>query len=996
MSNLDRASVNRRIQSSEKTVKILKAFFENENYCFTSFTSKNHGELMQKIIQNSNEEDNRESQSLCSDPSLNDFINSLCRIFSPSPSTTDPNQTITNHDGMVKYNIYSLQSISSTTTADSVKSIWLPRSMIISDAHQILSTLLYSDDISKLPVDLADYVLIYENIMISLENQSKELYEEILKISFRLNRFALPPFRLLVIHRSQLLLLERKESTPVLTENGSLSIAQLIMFPLIPTYSDQYDDENFPGTQILSVVNSGRDYWPIPEIKIGFIRSALIHPLKYDELRRIIANIVRANDGLGDVRMSVDKYLELLQLIFRQVNGDVPNNQSIIPSLKKLVHIYDHPLLIALPYDRLILSQFSRSKCSDGRYAQGIMADGKYYSLANNRYTSMLQLKINRGSIIHLRFNEESDTISNGNLLKASAMIINESYDEVSKHSCSIHYDNSTACLIFPLSVVDSMMSSYRMIRYESRVDFLRSFFMISNNWLDSSMKINKSIAYNMNSSVIDDADSGRTAIPRHEHYFHAETVDDNRFARLINYPSTTSLLPLVNKPECSNCLSLLDDDNLECPYCTQIFCRTCIEHNYVDDSDDRCCPKCHNLVNISDYRRSTIIGRLEKEGISALQCSECHQVSMYHRLCCDPNCATLFCNNCYKRIASSQSVPVTQAHGSHETIKCLQCNTANTFVSNAVLYYSERIIEYQTAKNIESLSNISLARCTLPNSVWTEEEWSPDEGTLEENYNRLLSVINFKGSHIHFGEENKERPLLVINEPPEFMCPETLQLSYWSSESEISQWENDNRVVFFEYNRRSVAAYIPHFSKLTVRSSRFRDHFMLDESFLCVTYDYDFINTKDQNISYMRGGLSYKRPCGWYRKAIRVVNKYDNDEWLGRTDKAWPVAYHGTTADNVKSILQNGLRAGGSNGIPISNGRMHGSGIYLSPDPAYSGRINYSRPFVVDGHRHQLMFQVRVKHDESLTEPVHGAPIWLCSNPSNIRPYGILIKEMQ
>ncbi|RGB37535.1 hypothetical protein C1646_756777 [Rhizophagus diaphanus] len=65
-----------------------------------------------------------------------------------------------------------------------------------------------------------------------------------------------------------------------------------------------------------------------------------------------------------------------------------------------------------------------------------------------------------------------------------------------------------------------------------------------------------------------------------------------------------------------------------------------------------------------------------------------------------------------------------------------------------------------------------------------------------------------------------------------------------------------------------------------------------------------------------MRGNYEYKRLCGWRRFALNVLNKYDDNNWLGvdkRNDSSssvrgeWPVSYHGTAKDNCKSIAEDG-----------------------------------------------------------------------------------------
>ena len=60
---------------------------------------------------------------------------------------------------------------------------------------------------------------------------------------------------------------------------------------------------------------------------------------------------------------------------------------------------------------------------------------------------------------------------------------------------------------------------------------------------------------------------------------------------------------------------------------------------------------------------------------------------------------------------------------------------------------------------------------------------------------------------------------------------------------------------------------------------------------------DYDFTNISDKGKKFLRGGLEYKRPCGWKRYALKVGDKYNNLEWLGKkgntqNDTEWAVSY--------------------------------------------------------------------------------------------------------
>ncbi|GBC45373.2 ubiquitin-related domain-containing protein [Rhizophagus irregularis DAOM 181602=DAOM 197198] len=55
-----------------------------------------------------------------------------------------------------------------------------------------------------------------------------------------------------------------------------------------------------------------------------------------------------------------------------------------------------------------------------------------------------------------------------------------------------------------------------------------------------------------------------------------------------------------------------------------------------------------------------------------------------------------------------------------------------------------------------------------------------------------------------------------------------------------------------------------------------------IDSDFLDPMYDCDFTNIVD-DIKFMRGSYEYRRPCGWKRIAVKVLNKYGDNAWLGK-----------------------------------------------------------------------------------------------------------------
>jgi hypothetical protein len=76
-------------------------------------------------------------------------------------------------------------------------------------------------------------------------------------------------------------------------------------------------------------------------------------------------------------------------------------------------------------------------------------------------------------------------------------------------------------------------------------------------------------------------------------------------------------------------------------------------------------------------------------------------------------------------------------------------------------------------------------------------------------------------------------------------------------------------------------------------------------------------------------GGQDYYPPKAYYHYGLNVSGKYDcgDDIWLGCSNcpGEWCVAYHGTSYENIQSIINSSLRSGNSN--------AYGKGIYCYPN---------------------------------------------------------------
>lgn len=46
--------------------------------------------------------------------------------------------------------------------------------------------------------------------------------------------------------------------------------------------------------------------------------------------------------------------------------------------------------------------------------------------------------------------------------------------------------------------------------------------------------------------------------------------------------------------------------------------------------------------------------------------------------------------------------------------------------------------------------------------------------------------------------------------------------------------------------------------------------------------YDFDFTKINDGSVTFKRGPFIYRRPCGWERFALKVLDRYEDNTWLG------------------------------------------------------------------------------------------------------------------
>ena len=169
---------------------------------------------------------------------------------------------------------------------------------------------------------------------------------------------------------------------------------------------------------------------------------------------------------------------------------------------------------------------------------------------------------------------------------------------------------------------------------------------------------------------------------------------------------------------------------------------------------------------------------------------------------------------------------------------------------------------------------------------------------------------------------------------------------------------------------------------------------FTLDDDVLDPQYNFDFTDLEDDGSVFTRGDREYIRPYGWNRIALNVKDKYESTVWLGgtrggirtaRVQGEWPVSYHGTKRRFAQQIA--------STKYDLAKGERfkYGRGIYSTPDPEIAEM--YAQEFKFQGKRYKVILQNRVNMED--TEHVEEEDYYVTKDENNIRPYGILYKEV-
>lgn len=175
-------------------------------------------------------------------------------------------------------------------------------------------------------------------------------------------------------------------------------------------------------------------------------------------------------------------------------------------------------------------------------------------------------------------------------------------------------------------------------------------------------------------------------------------------------------------------------------------------------------------------------------------------------------------------------------------------------------------------------------------------------------------------------------------------------------------------------------------------------DKYHVSKEIFDSSFHFDFRHIDDKGKCFTRGSLKYYRPCGSERYALKVLGKYENDNWM-TSNKSWVNAYHGTGPFCIEKIVDQGLKIGGKDGCVKKNGAVYGEGVYVTPFPEVAQ--DYSPVVSINGKKYKIIFQCRVEPNSySQHHPITGRHnklgYWVIKDDKKVRPYSICVYKLK
>ncbi|KAL4469886.1 hypothetical protein ABPG72_006526 [Tetrahymena utriculariae] len=141
-----------------------------------------------------------------------------------------------------------------------------------------------------------------------------------------------------------------------------------------------------------------------------------------------------------------------------------------------------------------------------------------------------------------------------------------------------------------------------------------------------------------------------------------------------------------------------------------------------------------------------------------------------------------------------------------------------------------------------------------------------------------------------------------------------------------------------------------------------------------------------------------YFRPLGYFGCALKVVNKYPNDGWINddTSNKTWIVLFHGNKKLSTQELIEEGYKQGGLQqyqGHQCRFGRgLIKQGIYFYEK--IQDAEKHAETFFINDKQYNLLFQCRV-NPKTVKSPINKPSCYIANDPKDVRPYRILIKEV-
>ena len=236
------------------------------------------------------------------------------------------------------------------------------------------------------------------------------------------------------------------------------------------------------------------------------------------------------------------------------------------------------------------------------------------------------------------------------------------------------------------------------------------------------------------------------------------------------------------------------------------------------------------------------------------------------------------------------------------------------------------------------------------------------------------------------------------------------INLNFLLLANKIKKQENEDDEIYNDYKNKidmNVIDYIQDKQKLEELTTQY-----LIKECGC---DPKYLDSKGNTFFYyqplncLRGGEKYNVPIGWIGFGLEVLNRYENDNWLGNDGKEgeWAAAYHGfgksysgnNLKNLIKTIVHDNLRPGSGQACSGSYDKRHpgkicGNGVYITPN--INVAHGYAGILPLGKKTYNIIIMVRV-NTKYIREPEYAQDYWIIDGNSNqLRPYRLLIKETE